>query len=181
LDKKDNCALLIIDMINNFKFKHGEVLADEAKQVSENIFSLKKKMQKKKRPIIYINDHYKLWQADFQKISEKCTNELSRPIIEQLYPDDTDFFLIKPMHSAFYGTALNMLLDNLEVQHLILTGIAGNICVLFSANDAYMRGYKLSVPSDCIASNDKHDNEYALRMMKNVLQADIGDSRQIKI
>ncbi|MGG4492102.1 isochorismatase family cysteine hydrolase [Metabacillus idriensis] len=181
MDKKENCALLIIDMINNFKFKHGEVLASEAKQVSENIFSLKKKMQAKKYPIIYINDHYKLWQADFQKISEKCTNALSRPIIEQLYPDDTDFFLIKPMHSAFYGTALNMLLDNLEVKHLILTGIAGNICVLFSANDAYMRGYKLSVPSDCIASNDKQDNEYALRMMKNVLQADIDDSLQIKI
>ncbi|WP_191559265.1 isochorismatase family cysteine hydrolase [Metabacillus idriensis] len=181
MEKKDSCALLIIDMINNFKFKHGEVLAEQANQVSEQILELKKKMQQKNYPIIYINDHYKLWQADFQKISEKCTNDLSRPIIEKLYPDETDFFLIKPMHSAFYGTALNMLLDNLYIKHLILKGIAGNICVLFSANDAFMRGYKLSVPSDCIASNDKEDNEYALRMMENVLKADTSNSSTLKI
>ncbi|KEZ47470.1 isochorismatase [Metabacillus indicus LMG 22858] len=181
LDKKAACALLIIDMINNFDFKHGETLAAEAKTVSQNIYTLKKKLQKQNVPVVYINDHYKLWQADFQKISETCTNERSKPIIDQLYPDDTDYFLIKPMHSAFYGTALNVLLDHLQVKHLILTGIAGNICVLFSANDAYMRGYQLSVPEDCIASNDKHDNEYALRMMKNVLQADTTASSQLKI
>ena len=66
---------------------------------------------------------------------------------------------------------LNTLLHQLKVDTLILTGIAGNICVLFTANDAYMREYKLLVPEDCIASNNDHDNQYALTMMENVLKA----------
>ncbi len=72
LNKKAACALLIIDMINNFDFEHGETLAAEAKTVSQNIYTLKKKLQQQNVPVVYINDHYKLWQADFQKISETC-------------------------------------------------------------------------------------------------------------
>jgi nicotinamidase-related amidase len=68
------------------------------------------------------------------------------------------------------------LLHQLNVNTLILTGIAGNICVLFTANDAYMREYKLFVPNDCIASADDADNHYALTMMENVLKARIEPS-----
>ena len=89
--------------------------------------------------------------------------------------------MIKPKHSAFYGTALNTLLQQLNVDTLILTGIAGNICVLFTANDAYMREYNFMIPEDCIASNNDKDNKYALTMMKNVLTAETKPVKELRI
>jgi nicotinamidase-related amidase len=169
-------ALIIIDMINNFDFSHGPILAKKAFRIAEPIKNLKNQFNQMKLPVIFINDHYKLWQADLHKIIDLCRNDYSQAIFEILLPEKDDLFLIKPKHSAFYGTALNTLLHQLKVNTLILTGIAGNICVLFTANDAYMREYQLLIPKDCIASADDTDNLYALTMMKNVLKAKIDAS-----
>ncbi|MEJ9233160.1 isochorismatase family cysteine hydrolase [Peribacillus butanolivorans] len=164
-------ALLIIDIINDFNFNHGDMLLEHTKLIIEPILKLKKHMKEKGFPIIYINDHYDLWQADFDKIIDTCKNTGNAQLIEKIKPQKDEFFLIKPKHSAFYGTALNTLLKQLKVETLILTGIAGNICVLFTANDAYMREYQLWIPEDCIASASKEDNLYALTMMNHVLKA----------
>jgi nicotinamidase-related amidase len=169
-------ALIIIDMINNFDFTHGPILAKKAGRIAGPIKNLKDQFNQQKLPVIFINDHYNLWQADMHKIIDLCRNEYSQAIFEVLLPEEDDLFLIKPKHSAFYGTALNTLLHQLKVNTLILTGIAGNICVLFTANDAYMREFHLLVPKDCIASADDNDNQYALTMMENVLKAKIDAS-----
>ena len=63
--------------------------------------------------------------------------------------------MLKPKHSGFYCTPFDILLNHLDTKTLILTGVAGNICVLFTANDAYMRNFQLIVPNDCIGSNTK--------------------------
>lgn len=169
-------ALLIIDMINDFDFNNGDMLLQHTKAIMDPIIELKGYMKEKGYPIIYINDHYMLWQADYNKIIETCKNERNANLIERIKPEQDEFFLIKPKHSAFYGTALNTLLHQLHVKRLILTGIAGNICVLFTANDAYMREYELWVPEDCIASASKDDNQYALTMMSHVLKASTKES-----
>ncbi len=114
-----------------------------------------------------------------KNIQQECTNERSKDIITKIAPVDADYFLIKPKHSAFYETALHTLLTELQVRHIIITGIAGNICVLFTANDAYMREYSITIPKDCIASNSDEDNEFALTMMENVLFAEITTEEQI--
>jgi nicotinamidase-related amidase len=179
MEKQSKQALLIIDMINDFQFDYGPELAKQAAKMSNKISSLKQKMKALGNPIIYVNDHYELWQADFKKIAKTCKNPLNENIIDILYPNDDEYFLIKPKHSAFYGTALNTLLYNLKIKELIITGVAGNICVLFTANDAYMRGYEIIIPSDCIASNTEEDNEYALKMMEKTLKATITTSEKI--
>ncbi|MBN6890024.1 nicotinamidase-related amidase [Cytobacillus horneckiae] len=166
-------AFIIIDMINDFQFKHGEVLAQKALQITGPINQIKEQFKKHHLPIIYVNDHYQLWQANLNKIIDYCHNPISQPVIDAIRPSPDDYFLIKPKHSAFYGTALNTLLHQLQVQTLVISGIAGNICVLFSANDAYMRDYKLHIPGNCTASNNDHDNNNALKMMEEVLKADI--------
>jgi nicotinamidase-related amidase len=89
-----------------------------------------------------------------------------------LRPEENDYFVLKPKHSGFFSTTLETLLRYLETQSLILTGIAGNFCVLFTANDAYMRDYNLFVPSDCTVSNTKKENDSALGLMKKFLKAD---------
>ncbi|MBL3650095.1 isochorismatase family cysteine hydrolase [Bacillus vallismortis] len=176
---KADTALLIVDIINNFKFDMGESLAKKTEKIVPHILSLKEHARQNDWPIIYINDHYGLWQADIKNIQQECTNERSKDIIRQIAPEDADYFLIKPKHSAFYETALHTLLTELQVEHIIITGIAGNICVLFTANDAYMREYSITIPKDCIASNRDEDNEFALTMMENVLFAEITTEKQI--
>jgi len=172
-------ALLVIDMINDFQFNHGKILSQKAEMLTHPILELKSYFYKKNWPVIYINDHYKVWKADLETIIHVCTNERSQEIIHKLTPTSKDYFLIKPKHSAFYGTALDSLLQELKVDTLVITGIAGNICVLFTANDAYMREYSLFIPNDCIASNHDQDNTYALQMMKEVLKANISPSETI--
>ncbi|MBD8071529.1 cysteine hydrolase family protein [Bacillus sp. PS06] len=176
---KNKTALLIIDMINDFQFKHGPILVKKTQDIVLPILHLKDEMNQRGLPVIYINDHYQVRQADYQKISDHCLNQLSEPIISQLSPTNDDYFLIKPKHSAFYGTSLDDLLHQLKVESLIITGIAGNICVLFTANDAYMREYDLLIPQDCIASVNPDDQQFALKLMKNVLKADINPSKDI--
>ncbi|MED3562809.1 isochorismatase family cysteine hydrolase [Bacillus xiapuensis] len=171
--KEIHPALIIIDMINKFDFTHGPILAKKALQIAHPINKLKKSFNEKKLPVIFINDHYNLWQAEYTKIIELCRNQYSQPVYEKLLPGEEDYFLIKPKHSAFFGTGINTLLHQLKVNTLVLTGIAGNICVLFTANDAYMREFQLYAPENCIASADDLDNKYALTMMQKVLKANI--------
>ncbi|MGF3106308.1 isochorismatase family cysteine hydrolase [Rossellomorea aquimaris] len=172
-------ALLVIDIMNPFDFEHGNTLARHTLNIVEPINTLRHYCTKHEHPVIYINDHYELWKADYKEIYQKCHNDVSDGIMTPLQPTDKDFFLIKPKHSAFYGTALNTLLHHLSVKNLIITGIAGNICVLFTANDAYMREFNLIVPRDAIASVSDEDNHYALTMMKNVLKAKIDSTGEI--
>ena len=87
--------------------------------------------------------------------------------------------MLKPKHSGFFGTTLDMLLKTLRTRRVIVTGIAGNICVLFTANDAYMRDFKLFAPADCIVSNTAADNLHALRQVETVLKGNTAVSTRL--
>ena len=110
------------------------------------------------------------------------TIEDNMPLIDRLTPDlERDVYVLKPMLSGFYNTSLDALLASLGAERLILTGFAGNICVFFTANDAHMRGYDVLVPSDCVASERREDNEYALAQMRKVLSVDTRPSPQLAL
>ncbi|SHG71418.1 isochorismatase family cysteine hydrolase [Ornithinibacillus halophilus] len=169
----NNTALLFIDLINDFQFDGGEKLYVHTKQILPNLIKLKKFAIEKNIPIIYVNDHYKLWTSDADTIIDHCYNEKSKEIIDALKPDEQDYFFIKPQHSAFFQTPLKSLLNDLDKTHLIIAGIAGDICVLFTAKDAYMYQFTMSIPNNCIASEEKEGNDYALYLMNTVMKADI--------
>ena len=132
-------------------------------------------------PVIYVNDNFGRWRSDFKKIVNHCLEDdvRGRSIAELLIPDEEDYFVLKPKHSGFFSTTLDLLLEYLGVRTLVICGFAGNNCVLFTANDAYMRDYQLLIPADCTASNEPADNENALRQMKDVLKADTRPSSEI--
>jgi len=176
-------ALLLIDVINDFEFEGGEKLLPQALPVGRNIAWLKQEAKKLKIPTIYVNDNFGRWQSDFRKIVSHCRREdiRGKPFVELILPDEEDYFVLKPKHSGFYSTTLDLLLSHLQARNLILSGIAGNNCVLFTANDAYMRDFKLFIPSDCVVSIDKEDNGYALRQMEEVLKADITPARELDL
>jgi nicotinamidase-related amidase len=179
---KSDVALLLIDVINDLEFESGEKLLEHALPMARKIAALKKRARKANVPIIYVNDNFGKWQSDFSKLLNHCLKDdvTGKPIAEILRPDeDDDYFVLKPKHSGFFSTTLDTLLDYLQARTLILTGIAGNICVLFTANDAYMRDFQLIIPEDCVASNTTEDNEHALEIMRRVLKADTRPADEI--
>ena len=165
-------ALLIVDMINTLDFPEGKNLLRHALPVAETIQKYKMKLKKRAVPVIYVNDHFGNWRSSWEEVYNHCTQPefLGAKLSHLLKPQDDDYFVLKPKHSGFYSTNLDVLLDDLKVDELILTGIAGNICVLFTANDAYMRGFKIHVPANCIASNSTKYNEYAIRQLHDVFK-----------
>ena len=181
-DKAD-VALLLIDVINDLEFDHGEQLLEHALPMARRIAALKRNAKEVGIPAIYVNDNFGKWQSDLNKLIDHCLGNgvCGKPVVELLRPDEDDYFVLKPKHSGFFSTTLDVLLDYLQVKTLILTGIAGNICILFTANDAYMRDFHLVIPSDCVASNRVEDNEYALEQMKTVLKADIRPSTELDL
>lgn len=180
---KSKTALLIIDMISDFSFDDGEKLLAHAEPAAENLSKLKKRAEKAGVPVIYVNDNFGKWQSDFKKLLKHCQAKASggKKIAKLLAPKDEDYFVLKPKHSAFYSTTLDILLEYLEVEKLILTGIATDICILFTANDAYMRDFQLLVPRDCVAANQKNENDHTLKYLEKVLKADTRPSTEIDL
>ena len=178
---KAEVALLLIDVINDLEFEEGEQLLKHALPMAEKIAALKKRAKQAGIPAIYVNDNFGKWQSDFSKLLKHCLDEdvCGKPLVQLLKPEEDDYFVLKPKHSGFFSTTLDTLLEYLQARTLVLTGLAGNICVLFTANDAYMRDFNLVVPSDCVASNRAEENTHALELMKTVLKADTRPSTEL--
>ena len=174
-------ALLLIDVINDLAFEGAQQLIAEAEPMASRIAALKRRATKADVPVIYINDNFGQWRSDFRRTVAHCTARTSpgRRVSQRLRPTSRDYFVLKPKHSGFYDTTLDTLLGSLRIRRVILTGIAGNICVLFTANDAYMRELKIFAPADCIVSNTEQDNQNALRQIHTVLKGNVTPSEQL--
>ena len=178
---KSDVALLLIDVINDLEFPEGDQLLRFALPMADRLAALKSRAKREGIPAIYVNDNFGRWRSDFNAQVRHCLREGScgKPIVELLKPEQDDYFVLKPKHSGFFSTALDTLLEYLGARTLVLTGFAANICVLFTANDAYMRDLHLVVPSDCTASNTAEENAYALGQMAKVLKADTRPSEEV--
>jgi nicotinamidase-related amidase len=176
-------ALLLIDVINDLEFPGAESLAAAAGPMARRIAALKRRARAAGIPAIYVNDNFGRWQSDFNKVVQHCLEDGVRgeEMARLLRPEEDDYFVLKPKHSAFYATTLDTLLQYLGAKRLIFTGVAGNICILFSANDAYMRDFELHVPADCIASNTAQENQHAIEQMRAVLKADVTVSDELDL
>ncbi|HVE71799.1 MAG TPA: isochorismatase family cysteine hydrolase [Thermoanaerobaculia bacterium] len=176
-------ALLLIDVINDMEFEGAEALVEQAVPMARRIAALKQRAKEAGVPAIYVNDNFGRWQSDFRRVVEHCLEDGVRgeEVARILEPEDDDYFVLKPKHSAFYATTLDTLLTYLGARTVILTGVAGNICILFSANDAYMRDLNVVVPADCVVSNTVEENQHALEQMRKVLKADITESPELDL
>lgn len=168
-------ALLIIDMINLFDFEGGGRLAREAARVAPRIARLKARFRQAGAPVIYVNDNFMDWRADFKELIAICSHpeNAGAGIARLLAPGPDDYYILKPKHSAFLATPLSLLLAQLGVQRLVLTGLAADSCVLITAQEANMREYRVSVPADCIAAQTPARRARALAVIKASFPADI--------
>lgn len=175
LKRRANCALLILDVINPFDFSGSDDLAPAAIEASKMIAALRQQAAAAGCPTIYVNDHYGHWGSEKSEIVEHAAKAttVAKEIVGRLRPRKADYFVIKPQFSGFYATNLIALLDALEIDRLILTGFAADICVLFTAADAHMRGYDLWTPADAIASETQDRTCWALQIMHKSMGATI--------
>ena len=181
---KSPIVLMLIDVINDFEFDEGaEDLMRFALPAARQIAALKELATSGGVSSIYVNDNFGKWRSDFRALIAHCIDDdtRGRPIVELLKPNDRDYFVLKPKHSGFYSTTLDLLLQHLGARTLILTGFSADICVLFTAADAYLRDYHLIIPSDCVASQNNDENERVLHYMKRVLKADTRESATIDL
>lgn len=176
-------ALLIIDMINDLEFPEGPDFLEPTVAAADKIATLKQRARALKIPVVYVNDNFGRWRSDFNEVVEHVLNDGVRGqyLAEVLKPESDNYFVLKPKHSAFYATTLDTLLTYLQVKCLILTGISVDVCVFFTASDAYMRDYKVYVPNDCVASGSAEYTQLSLTYMERVLQANTTPSPELDL
>ena len=171
-------ALLILDMMNTLAFPGAERLRPAAEAAARAIRSLRDQADAAEVPVRYVNDNHGDWHDSREALIARCLEPdcAGRTIAESLRPRDRDLFVIKPQFSGFYATNLPVILPQLGVGRLIVTGVAADICVLFTAADAHMRDYDLWIPADAVASEDPQRTEWALEIMRSSMNADTSPS-----
>lgn len=176
-------ALLLIDVINDLDFEHGESVLEQALPAARKLAALAKRARAAGIPVIYVNDNFGKWRSDFRKTVDHVVSDGVRgqPIAELLRPEENDYFVLKPKHSGFFSTTLDTLLKYLESEKLIIAGIATDMCVLFTASDAHMRDYHLFVPEDCSAAASREDHERAIALMESKFEADTTTSDKLDL
>ncbi|NUZ06017.1 cysteine hydrolase family protein [Piscinibacter koreensis] len=164
-------ALLIIDMLSNWKFPDADRLLESALPAAERIAALKARCRANRIPVIYANDNHGRWRSDFREVVAQARAEANGGgrIGDLLAPDADDYFVLKPKHSGFYATPLDLLLRHLRACKLVVTGVASDQCVLYTAADARMRDYEVTVPRDCSATQSAERHEQALRHFEGAL------------
>ncbi len=171
---KEKFALLVTDMLNDFVNEGASLEVPTARTIIINIKKEIKAARKKRIPIIYCCDahkdkdpEFKLWPRHAVKGTEGAG------VVKQLKPHTEDYIVAKTSYSCFYKTSLDKLLKRLGVTHVIITGVATNICVLYTAVDAYMRGYKIIIPQNCVTALTESEHHFALQQMKKLFHAEI--------
>lgn len=175
-------ALLLVDVINELEFEGGAKLLPHALPMARRIATLKARAVKAGVPCIYVNDNFGQWRSDFRGLVDRCltADVRGQAIARLLAPGEDDYFVLKPLHTGFYSTALDLLLRELGSERLIICGVATEGCVLFTASDAYIRGFEIFVPRDGSASESPVRHRNALDIMKKMLKADTRPCRAIK-
>ena|SRR5689334_5708437 len=176
-------ALLIVDAINDLEFPGGGAMLPRAVRMARRIAALKRRATELGIPTIYVNDNFGRWRSDFRRTVAHCLDDdvRGKPVAELLVPDENDYFVLKPKHSGFYNTTLDLLLDYLQTKTLIITGLATDVCVLFTAADAYMRDMTVIIPSDCVTAVTPAAHRSGLAQMRSALKAQVTSSSAIDL
>ncbi|MBN2496442.1 MAG: cysteine hydrolase [Deltaproteobacteria bacterium] len=167
----DHKALLIIDMLNDYIEEGSPREVPAGRWIIENIAGEIRYAREKGRPIIYLCDRHSENDLEFEyRPPHAIEGTRGAEVIEALSPQSGDHVVPKCAYSGFYGTGLEELLDELEIDELLICGVTTNICVLYTAMDALQRGLNVTVPETCVAALNEEDHRFALRQINDVLK-----------
>jgi nicotinamidase-related amidase len=165
-------ALVVIDMISPYDFEDAEKVAESAEGTIGPIRSLLDQAAGEDDvEVIYVNDNYSDWDSSREQLIEKALNGERPDLVEPILPPEGALFVLKARHTIFYGTPLEYLLWQRDVERLVLVGQVTEQCILYSALDAYVRHYRVIVPRDCVAHIYEHLAAAAFEMLERNLEA----------
>ena len=181
--RSSGTALLILDMISCWKFPDGDALMRRALRVSPAVAALRQRCSSRAVPVIYANDNSGQWRSDFNFVVREAMESPGGggKIVQMLEPGDQDYFVLKPKHSAFFATPLELLLDHLRVRRLIVVGTATDQCVAATVADARMRDFDVVVPEDCVATLTAARNRRALIHFREVHQISTTPGHRVRL
>ena len=174
-------ALLIIDVLTTFDFPDGDAILKGALQMRDSLVKLKARVREAGIPVLYVNDNFGDWRSEKEVLMGRCMEAKGGDFVRPLLPDSEDYFVLKPMHSAFYMTPLEVLLQHLQVETLILTGMTSNSCLTVTAHDANMRGFEIYIPEDCSCARNAKEHIQALTQLEAMAAADVRPSSLLKL
>jgi nicotinamidase-related amidase len=167
-------ALLVVDMLNAYQHEDADALADSVAEIVQPLAGLIDQARGRDDiDVIYVNDNYGDFTATRDAIVKQALDGARPELIKPIVPDDDWPFLEKVRHSAFYATPLSYLLTQKQTKRVILTGQVTEQCILYSALDAYIRHFDVTVPPDAVAHIDPSLGKAALRMMERNMRARI--------
>ncbi len=174
-------ALLLIDVLTTFQFPDGDSILRGALAIRDPLIKLKAQARQAGIPVLYVNDNFGDWRSEKEVLMGRCLEAKGTQFVRPLLPDSEDYFVLKPMHSAFYMTPLEVLLQHLQVETLILTGLTSNSCITVTAHDANMRGFDIYIPSDCSSARNAEEHTQALAQLEAMAGANLRRSTLLKL
>jgi len=174
-------ALLIIDVLTTFHFPDGDAVLRGALKIRNALVKLKARARSVAIPVLYVNDNFGDWRSEKEVLIGRCLEAKGGQFVRPLLPDSEDYFVLKPMHSAFYMTPLEVLLEHLQVETLILTGLTSNSCITVTAHDANMRGFNIFIPPDCSCARNEDEHTQALSLLRAMAGADLTRSTSLRL
>jgi nicotinamidase-related amidase len=176
-------ALLLVDVINPFDFPGGEAFARRALRTARQIRRLSARARWRSVPVIYVNDNLGRWRSDIGDIIAGCRRPgvPGAAVVDLLTPEPEDFVILKSTLSGFYQTPLEAMLRLGRVETVVVGGFAADNCVFFTAADAYMRDYRVVVPSDCVGSESAAAHRTALETMRRLFGAKTPVSARVRL
>lgn len=176
-------ALVLVDVINDFDFPGSDALIKAAEKASVPLARLAARAREAGVPVVYVNDNFGRWRSDWRTVVAQCVSKdaAGYRVARRLRPTADDYFVLKPKHSGFFSTPLDILLRYLGIDTVVLAGFAADICILLTANDAYMRDYRIIVPRDCVASNTRAKTQFALTEVREVLKGSTPTSTSVRL
>jgi nicotinamidase-related amidase len=174
-------ALLLIDVLTTFQFPDGDAILQSALRMRDALVKLKTRARQARIPVLYVNDNFGDWRSEKEVLMGRCLEAKGAQFIRPLLPDSEDYFVLKPMHSAFYMTPLEVLLQHLQVETLILTGLTSNSCITITAHDANMRGFDIYIPQDCSCARSAEEHTQALGQLEAMAGVHLARSTSLKL
>jgi nicotinamidase-related amidase len=174
-------ALLLIDVLTTFQFPDGDEILQGALNMRDALVKLKGRAREFRIPVLYVNDNFGDWRSEKEVLMGRCLEAKGAEFVRPLLPDSEDYFVLKPMHSAFYMTPLEVLLEHLQVETLILTGLTSNSCITATAHDANMRGFEIYIPPDCSTARNATEHAQALAQLEATAGAKLMRSTSLKL
>ena len=165
--------MLALDLITDFDFPDGAAVRRALSHHARAIRALLDSARERRVPIVYANDNLGPWRSDAMALIAHCTQPglAGAALVKALCPADGDEIILKPRHSAFFGTPLAALLDDRKIDTLLMVGMSAESCVWMTACDAHTRGFSLVIPADTIAGASTRALRATLTGLKEVLGA----------